>query len=381
MACLCVLAAVACDDNETPGRASGATIEATATATPVPTAHPAYVRTGWPEVDYVLGLVEARDAERLRAWFLERSIPCRDGPGGAPAPPRCDGHPEGTQLLAFPYSPCGEGTYATPAREAAILDAFFRGGPQPYAINLRMPDGDPAYSPRFSVFYVADETFHVLDLNERGRVVSVHHACHQQPFDQVLALHSKGAPQWILPPPGSSEPRVAAPTPTATPPVAPLPMHHPTTRTGNAGVDATLDAVFSNDPVQIASRIRFRGVACAVALQGIGAPPACPEGAEEGTPVEAVSGNSCEGYFITREGLSERPLTFDDYSDMGLCAVLQREEGFVVMFSVRFGASTPQGLAFSLDPDGRITHFDSGCGEPPGERYVAAGGTFLLPPA
>jgi hypothetical protein len=379
LVCVCAFTAVACEDDDTPGDGE-ATIETKATETPLPSVHPASVRTGWPEVDYVLGLVEERDAGALKSWFLERSIPCRDGPGGAPAPPPCDGHPPGTQLLAFVYLQCGEGTYGAPDREAAIVDAFFRADPQPYAITLRPSGPDPAYRAQFSVFYVADQTFHVLDLNERGRVVSVHHACHQQPFNQVLALHSEGADQWVLAPPASAEPVLSPPPPTPTPSTAPLPHHGPATRTGNDGVDATLDAILSRDPVLIQSRLRFRPVGCVIAPRGIGSPPACPEGAPEGTLIDAISGNSCEGYYLTKEEFAAMPISLDDYSELGLFAVLEREGGFVAMFSARYGTSDPNGIALHLDSNGLIFHVDSGCGEPPGERYADASGTFLLPP-
>jgi len=85
------------------------------------------------------------------------------------------------------------------------------------------------------------------------------------------------------------------------PPEAPLPGHSPSTRTGNAEVDAVINAVLSGDPARVADLLQYYPLGCEVEPFGIGSPPKCAPGVPHGTPVEVFPNGSCpEGRFTTR---------------------------------------------------------------------------------
>src|SRR5574339_409121 len=80
-------------------------------------------------------------------------------------------------------------------------------------------------------------------------------------------------------------------TPAATkvataPPAASASQYHPlTTRSGVAELDPVLDAAASGKVEMLRSRIQFTQAECTW-REGLGGPPRCREGEEEGTVVE-----------------------------------------------------------------------------------------------
>lgn len=92
----------------------------------------------------------------------------------------------------------------------------------------------------------------------------------------------------------------AAPSPEATQTVErPYPL---TTRTGNAEIDAVLEAVESGQVEDLHALLQFSTLEC-TRQDGLGGPPKCLEGEDEGTVVEALPFLGGEGSFLRKEQL------------------------------------------------------------------------------
>lgn len=91
----------------------------------------------------------------------------------------------------------------------------------------------------------------------------------------------------------------ATPSPTQQP-VAPEGDYPLDTRTGIPDVDRVLAAVASGDPEQLRSVVVFTSAPCTNA-EGLGGPPKCREGEEEGTVVNVLPMLSSEGHFIRKD--------------------------------------------------------------------------------
>lgn len=86
--------------------------------------------------------------------------------------------------------------------------------------------------------------------------------------------------------------------PPATSTPSPVPGHPLSQRTGNAGVDAVLDAVTSGDSAAVRGLLDFVALPCA-STQMLGGPPPCPPGAPAGTLVDTFPmGQGCEGSYV-----------------------------------------------------------------------------------
>jgi hypothetical protein len=79
--------------------------------------------------------------------------------------------------------------------------------------------------------------------------------------------------------------------------------HYPlSTRTGVADIDIVLAAVESGDTQQLRDMLRFMNVACTHA-EGLGGPPKCLDGENEGTIVSVFPFLGSEGSFLHLENL------------------------------------------------------------------------------
>ncbi len=81
------------------------------------------------------------------------------------------------------------------------------------------------------------------------------------------------------------------------------------TRTGIAAVDAVLEAVEEGTPPPYDTT----PVACVKKQEGIGAPPLCPEGVTDGTPIDVILVSDCEGVYVEPD--AEQPISFT-YGDL-----------------------------------------------------------------
>jgi DNA-binding CsgD family transcriptional regulator len=81
---------------------------------------------------------------------------------------------------------------------------------------------------------------------------------------------------------------------------------HPySVRTGEPGVDAILAAIEERDIPTLASRLRFVEEPCVADPEGLGAPPTCPEGVADGTPIEVFPGAACHGWWANRDDTAQ----------------------------------------------------------------------------
>ena len=78
------------------------------------------------------------------------------------------------------------------------------------------------------------------------------------------------------------------------------PYHSLTTRTGIEKIDQILDAVASRDAQSLRSLVEFTNAKC-TKREGLGGPPKCLEGQEEGTPVDVLPFLSSEGHFLRKD--------------------------------------------------------------------------------
>ena len=93
----------------------------------------------------------------------------------------------------------------------------------------------------------------------------------------------------------------------ATPSLEPTsvkPYHPLTTRTGVEEVDRVLEAVASGDQQELLSVVQFTEAKCTHA-QGLGGPPKCREGEEEGTSMEVFPFLGGEGSYLRQEEIGD----------------------------------------------------------------------------
>lgn len=69
-------------------------------------------------------------------------------------------------------------------------------------------------------------------------------------------------------------------------------------RTGTPIVDAAITAILAGDTAQLRSAVVYSQVLCVTNPQGAGAPPKCPAGTPNGTPVLVFQTATCEAQFL-----------------------------------------------------------------------------------
>jgi hypothetical protein len=161
-------------------------------------------------------------------------------------------------------------------------------------------------------------------------------------------------------------------------------------RTGDADVDAVIDAVLSGDPAKLGALFLYYSLGCKTEPLGIGAPPKCDPGAAEGTPVDVFPNGSCpEGRFSIRgDGTLERLLA---QNSARLYAVYRRApvqqsglewpRGSIGIVFIGGASQGDQSFWLELD-GGHVVVAGVGCpGQPPEQLTEIHGATgFLLPP-
>ncbi|MBI2764620.1 MAG: hypothetical protein HYX53_01775 [Chloroflexi bacterium] len=123
-------------------------------------------------------------------------------------------------------------------------------------------------------------------------------------------------------------------------------------RSGDAGVDAVLDALASGDPARVIGLIKWTPIGCLAQPMGIGSPPKCPDGVAEGTLLDSLQGACAEGFYILRESLTGNP-EFNLFRPQPLYAVW-RDTGNLAWISHDAVAlyGTPGGFATEVFIDG-----------------------------
>ena len=170
---------------------------------------------------------------------------------------------------------------------------------------------------------------------------------------------------------GTSTP-TTTPSPTAT--TAPGPR-----RTGIAELDLIIAAVEERDMVTLSSLVEYQEIGCTRA-DGLGGPPKCPPGIDDGTPLRVFPVASCEGHWSER---ATQLIGFVAHSSHGLYAAVEPSgdttlggewpaaDHFLVFHLEQFDRQLVGRLHIA---DGKIVAYWSACGagEPP-ERLLDAG--------
>jgi hypothetical protein len=138
-------------------------------------------------------------------------------------------------------------------------------------------------------------------------------------------------------------------------------------------VEAVIAVLFAGDPEAVEARIGYASVACAVAPTGLGAPPQCPEGVADGTPVDALPWAQCEGTYIFPEDI-ENTVQFLSTPGASLFGIYRVEESFppgefVALYTKTGGTIRPDGAYGVFMDEGLITGLHAGCNQTP-EEFV-----------
>ncbi len=160
------------------------------------------------------------------------------------------------------------------------------------------------------------------------------------------------------------------------PPVE-LGPYPPGTRTGIDSVDRVLAAMQAKDVPALSALIDFRMEPCGREI--IGRPPSCPEGVEEGTPVEALAAGCFEPAYWTRGEESDGVLQQLADEAQHLFAVVEPEfEGQTLGYEVILAESPFGGGAWSIRvQDGQVRAIQTPCFESAPSRASQRGNPVL----
>ena len=103
-------------------------------------------------------------------------------------------------------------------------------------------------------------------------------------------------------PSATSLPETVPLTPTASPsPTSTTAPDVEDRRTGDATIDAVIEAVEQRDVPALLELTEMQSVACVASMEGLGGPPLCREGEEEGTVVEVFPALTARACSITSQ--------------------------------------------------------------------------------
>lgn len=165
--------------------------------------------------------------------------------------------------------------------------------------------------------------------------------------------------------------------------------------TGVEAVDRVLAALDSGDQAGVAALLQFTKIKCAANPQGLGAPPKCPPGVADGSPVEAFLMGNCEGTWVLKDQqqsavdfIRQRHSSRETIFAVVNAAPSQSsvDEGGlpVAKYTVIYGSRAQQDSWYVSIDDGLVSAFN-GCAQPPevlAERRDTskANGGFILAP-
>jgi hypothetical protein len=196
----------------------------------------------------------------------------------------------------------------------------------------------------------------------------------------------------LTPAPSATPAATATPTARATPTSSP--RHPPGTRTGIAEVDAVINAVLARDVKALAALVSYHTFPCVAVQRGPGDTPPCPPGVPDGTPVDAMSFESCEGALIPMaffEGFAAEMLA----PDIGLYAAYLHgpndpptadgQRIYTIVFVVPPSRGVLEGVLAFYVSDGSLYRIQRPCQvEPPSQflerATLAEGSQLVLPP-
>ena len=173
-------------------------------------------------------------------------------------------------------------------------------------------------------------------------------------------------------------------------PVSPAPgdpirdrlTHQPGTLTGIEAVDRIIAVVINGDPLELSAKMTFLTAAC-TEQDGLGGPPKCEEGEEEGSSVDVFPFLGPEGHFLRKTEVAD----WQGLDVSGLYSVYRVSES---AFSDPFYPTGEYAIVFLADDDfmditlqvteGRIVRIDYGFGESPEINFETSASEIILPP-
>ena len=368
------------------------TVDATArpTLTPAPTP-PTGTHTGISGVDRIIAAVDAHDVDTLlslvRMQQVECGTPGKPGEVDQPAPPWppcAGGEPAGTRVDAFSAAVCGAVWQRDPRamfrRFVDRVDTLYAvtAGREPPDANSVGPLLDPGEQRIVWSAHPGSDTLGYVLVASAGQVTSMELGCF--PPDIATRAYLPAPPRVLL-----RGPAYAPPTPApARPPSNPSPVDMSGapegTVSGIAEVDAVIAALTSRDVARIRSVLHPSQQECTFALYiGIGGPPQCAPGEQEGDLVDALAGAQCEGYWSRdmdrlAASLADRALTPNDLFAVADGGPSYMPAAHVVLFDPP-GFDT---IVFMLDSDGGVTGIDYMCATPPATWLASRTGAVIL---
>lgn len=179
------------------------------------------------------------------------------------------------------------------------------------------------------------------------------------------------------------EPPPARPEVTAEPsPTRPVEVHGPETRTGIPELDEIIRIVLVGDTEGLRRLISTSKIGCTHAL-GLGGPPKCQEGEEEGTAVEVLPILGPEGHHMRREELEGWP----GVEVVGLYAAYEVGEGAYSdpnypagVYAIVFVAGSGRPALVLQVTEGRLVRIDNEFGPSLRERMEREAAAIILPP-
>lgn len=185
----------------------------------------------------------------------------------------------------------------------------------------------------------------------------------------------------------TSEPPTETPTAEPEEGEAPEGLYGHGKRTGIPEIDAVLDAWEPGDIDALSALALLQEMECVTEVQGLGGPPECPPGVDDGTTVQVMGAAACEGFWVYEDGLGQLFQTFVDGFDGApyyLYAAWRADadQHLPAGFRIQFARSVADGDIFSpqvvLDEAGRIYYYLGGCS--PAAPQVPVGADFVLEP-
>jgi hypothetical protein len=213
----------------------------------------------------------------------------------------------------------------------------------------------------------------------------------QSQSDAISYLLTQMPRGVVTPTPFSAHPTSTAytpsdqvPTDTPTPYVPSVSTYPPEARTGITEIDRVLGAVLNHDVESRVALVRYTVTNCTTE-DGLGGPPKCLEGQENGTSVEVLPVADAEGTFTQRENIEK----LMDFSVAGLLAVYHVPSD---AHEAEYWPAGDYGLVFlPQDPnlpyliivlvkDGQIVRLDFNFTQSPYNAIMQKATEFVLPP-
>lgn len=193
----------------------------------------------------------------------------------------------------------------------------------------------------------------------------------------------------------SGDPPIATPTGNTTPPTAVATATRPAPtvpaafrRTGNAAVDALIDAVEAKDAAKLASLVEYTPWPCTDRV-GIGYAPRCTGGQVPGTRVDVMPYATCEGASAlpNEVGPVLKALVTDQQPSLyAVTAYTTFDDphlptgSFAVVLQTYGGTPQPTGRILFANSDGKLLSFRTGCPATPRELLDSLAGTRIVVP-